>query len=163
MSRFVAPLVALAVALALAGACTTAPVAGTSPAAPDSKPTISASAIAYAKRIGGKPHEGETLYLVIITQDPSESVVTRRLSQAEPHFGDVANYFVVLESGWFPELGPGEFVLAEAHASNAAAREALAWWEGRVEDEWYRPTVQKVTVVTASSIPVVYVDVEHAP
>jgi hypothetical protein len=159
----VLPLLALILALALSGGCTASLAGRTSGSVSKPKPSISASAVAYSRQMGGKSHEGETLYLVIATQDASESVVTRRLGEAEPHFGDTANYFVVLESQWFPELAPGQFILAEAHTSDAAAREALAWWDDRVETEWCRPAVRKVTVGTASPIPVVCVDVEQAP
>jgi len=146
-------------AVLLAAGCSNGTPQISAPASP-ATPELSAAAIDYSKSLGGKSHRGETLYFVVATEDASESVVVSRLSEAEPHFGDTANYFVVLKSEWFPELAPGTFILAEAHATAAAAQEALAWWDGRDDATWYRPVVRKVTVGTASPIPVVYVDVE---
>jgi hypothetical protein len=128
--------------------------------APATRAAISAKAVAYAKELGGKAHSGETLYLVIITRDPSESVVARRLEEATPHFGDTADYFVILDSSWFPELPPGQFILAEAHSTAEHAQVARDWWADRVDANWYQAVVEKVTVNTDSPIPVVYIDVE---
>jgi hypothetical protein len=95
---------------------------------------------------------------LVVTEDASETVVAHRLKVADPHFGDTGSYFVVMESGWFPELVAGHFILAEAHSTAANAQEALDWFAGRVDALWYRPAVQKVTVTTTSPIPVVSVD-----
>ncbi len=121
--------------------------------------TLSSEAVSYARELGGRPHCGETLYLVVITRDTSEGVLWGRLRQATPYFGDVANYFVVLASESLPPLAPGDLILAEAYVGSEDAEENLSWWEGRVSADWYRPFVQKVTVETDSPIPVVGVDV----
>jgi hypothetical protein len=133
--------------------------ASSAPASP-SRAAISKEAVAYAGELGGVSHRGQTLYLVVISSDTSESVLFRRLEEATPYFGDAANYFVVLDSGWFPELAPGRFVLAEAHSTAEHAQQARDWWAGRVAADWYKAVVEKVTVNTDSPIPVVYVDVE---
>jgi hypothetical protein len=121
---------------------------------------ISQNAVARARELGGVSHLGESLYLVIITSDMSESVLASRYEEARPHFGDAADYFVVLESQWFPVLQTHGLVLAEAHASAEGAEEARAWWDGRVDAPWYDAYVTKVTVETTSPIPVVGVDVD---
>jgi hypothetical protein len=135
---------------------------GCSPAVRTPVPTsapLSQQAVDHARELGGVPHQGETLYLVMITSDASEAVVATRYAEAAPHFGDAADYFVILESQWFPELQSGSFVLAEVYSSADEAQESQAWWDGRIDASWYRAVVQKVTVETTSPIPVVYLDV----
>ena len=158
---------AIIVGLLVLGGCapvSSSPVAQAEPTAthsPTAEPAhLSAAAVQRARDLHGVSHEGETLYLVVITSDASESVLSSRQDEATPYFGDAADYFVVLESAWFPELQPVGFVLAEAHASADKAEEARAWWADRVDASWYKAVVRKVTVETTSPIPVVYVDVD---
>jgi hypothetical protein len=164
--RRLATVVALVGTLALVGCSPIAQVpqpssetASTSTRVPESAP-ISQNAIDRARELGGVSHRGESLYLVIITSELSESVLASRYDEARPHFGDAADYFVILESRWFPELQTGGLVLAEVHATAESAEEARAWWGGRVDAPWYEAYVTKVTVDTTSPIPVVYADVD---
>lgn len=164
--RGLATILALVGTLALVGCAPIAEVPRpssetASTSTPVQKPApISQSAIDRARELGGVSHLGESLYLVIITSDASESVLASHYDEARPHFGDAADYFVILESRWFPELQTGGLVLAEAHATAESAEEARAWWDGRVDAPWYDAYVTKVTVDTTSPIPVVYVDVD---
>lgn len=120
---------------------------------------LSSTEIAAAKKLGGRSHKGESLYLVVATTSDSETVARSRLNEAIPHFGDTANYFVVQASDSFSGMQPGSFVVAEAYAKRADAQEALDWWSGRVEADWYQPRLVGATRLSSDPIPVVNVDV----
>lgn len=121
-------------------------------------PNVSRDAVEYATALHGTAHLGETLYLVVVTEDKCESVVTRRLDELRPYLGDTGSLFIVMASDWFHELVAGRFILAEAHPTATSAQEASEWYAGRTDAAWYWPVVQKVGVMTASPIPVYSVD-----
>jgi hypothetical protein len=142
------------------GAPATATVSQVVTGAADAHPALSAGSIALASKLGGHSHKGATLYAVVITEDASETVARKRLNEAIPFFGDTADYFIVQSGDAFAGLDASQFVVLEANKTAAGARDAAAWWDGRVDALWYSVRVVKVKVLTSDPIPVVGTDVE---
>lgn len=103
---------------------------------------------------GGYPtdHQDRPTYLVGITLDASRTVAEARLKRVRRSLGDAQDRLVVVEaSDYWRELPLELFVVAEPYASEADALTALARWTGRVDAEWYRPFMQRVTPTRLST------------
>lgn len=97
-----------------------APVGEQETSSPEPTSTASASklsdtSLAYARSIGGTPHRGELLYLVIGDTYPSEAAATAALNEALPVFGDMQTFFIVQRSDGFAGLVPGQWLVFEAY------------------------------------------------
>jgi hypothetical protein len=151
-------LIALAVATALG--CTTrtsttspeaspgTPAIGTeAPTVPS--PTPSEGSLAYASEIGGIPHEGEELFLVVGASFASENAARTALDEALPVFGDMQPYFIVQHSDNFEGMEPGRWLVVEAYR-DTPSEESLDF--GR--RAFPNLTVSSVVVRTRDPIPV---------
>ena len=110
---------------------------------------LSAASLDYARRLGGVPRQGETLFLVVGAQAATEAEAVALLEQAKPYFGDMVSYFIVQKSDNFEGLAPGEWVVIEAHGENPPEEEVDFGKRG-----FPHAYVARVTVMTADPIPV---------
>jgi hypothetical protein len=77
--------------------------------------------LAYARKIGGVSHRGDTLYFVVGASTSSESDARAKLKAALPLFGDMQAYFIVQRSDNFDGMRPGYWVVIEAYRKRPAA------------------------------------------
>ncbi|MDO8880634.1 MAG: hypothetical protein Q7W44_07540 [Coriobacteriia bacterium] len=112
--------------------------------------SLSESAVDYAAQLGGTPHNGDTLYMIIGASMNFEELVQQRIDDATPSFGDMQSYFVVQKSDNFEGLEPGWFIAIEAYADEAHATDNLDFARRGFED----PYIKKVVVRTDDPIPV---------
>lgn len=145
------------------GSATTPPPPGanppvTPPPAPVRKPIpprpkapqVGAQSLAYAKKLGGKSHKGESLYFVVGDSVSTEAEARALLQKALPKF-DTALYMIVQHSDNFAGMRPGWWVVIEAYRDASHARDG-ATWDKRGFAGCY---VRKATVLTSDPIPVV--------
>ena len=116
----------------------------------DQGTSVGSASIAYAKKLGGGSHKGETLYLVVGATAGSETDAQATLKAALPKF-DTALYMVVQRSDNFDGLNPGSWLLIEAYRDQAQANEG-AKWDKRGFADCY---VKRVVVKTSDPIPVI--------
>jgi hypothetical protein len=159
----VAAVVALLAAAVVLGACrvqqasappraatATASDASTAPIAQQpSTPRPSGSALAYAKRIGGTSHDGQTLSVVIGASVPTEAEAQAVLDAATPRFGDMQTYFIVQRSDNFAGMNPGWWVVIEAYRAPPSPENLALGRRG-----FPSAYVKRVTVRTDDPIPV---------
>ncbi len=113
--------------------------------------------IAYAKSLGGKSHEGETLYLIVGGVEKTEKAALKRLADAMQTFGDMQSYFIVQRSDNFRGMDPGSWVVVEAYRDKNNVDPADPTGEAnlrlarRMSDKAY---VVSVVVKTQEPIPV---------
>jgi len=119
------------------------------PASPET-PSVSAQSLAYAKKLGGTSHEGETLYFVIGDSVSTEAEARAKLQKALPRF-DTALYMIVQRSDNFEGMRTGWWVVVEAYRKASNARDGAAWDKRGFADCY----VEKATVRTSDPIPVV--------
>ena len=119
------------------------------PASPET-PSVSAQSLAYARKLGGTSHEGESLYFVIGDSVSTEAEARAKLQKALPLF-DTALYMIVQRSDNFEGMRPGWWVLLEAYRKASNAQDG-AKWDKRGFADCY---VKKTTVRTGDPIPVV--------
>jgi hypothetical protein len=122
---------------------------GPTSAAP-SPPQPSAASLGDARKIGGRPHKGQTLYLVVGDSVETEAEARAKLKAAIPLFGDVQSYFIVQRSDGFRGLGPGWWIVAEAYRSPKNAEQESSLGKRAFKDAY----IKKVVVLTADPIPV---------
>jgi len=79
------------------------------------KKTLSEESLSYARGLGGSPHQGEMLFLIIGATVESEVRAQALLGDALPLFGDMQPYFIVQKSDAFEGLDPGEWIVMEAY------------------------------------------------
>lgn len=115
-----------------------------------SETTETADRIAYAVSHGGKPRRGETVYLLTIASEVSESAARTRLEEALLLFGEDGSSFVVQRSENFEGLEAGKWIVVEAFSSGANADSSRPS-ATRVTEE---PRVDRVVVRTDEPIPV---------
>ena len=108
--------------------------------------------IAYARRIGGVSHRGQTLYVILAATEKTEAAARARLDAAIPKFADTELYYVVQKSDNFAGLPAGEWIVIESYRDKAHAllKENLDY--GRLVGP--DPRVVKVVVKTTEPIPV---------
>jgi hypothetical protein len=129
----------------------TPPVIVRKPVPPPPKaPAVSAASLAYAKKLGGKSHKGETLYFVVGDSVSTEAEARAALQKALPKF-DTALYMIVQHSDNFEGMRPGWWVVIEAYRDASHAR-AGATWDKRGFADCY---VRQAKVLTSAPIPVV--------
>lgn len=121
--------------------------------------SLSQVAIDYAKKLGGKSHKGETLYLIIGATTNYETMSRQRLEEANPLFGDMQSYFIVQKSDNFDGLERGWFVVFEAYGNRVDAESNLDFARRGFDSGENSPYIKKVVVKTDNPIPVNYVDV----
>ena len=100
--------------------------------------------------MGGSPHQGETLYLVLVASLDTEELAQAALEAAIPLFGDMQSYFIVQRSDNFDGLPPGSWVVIEAYRDQPSSEDLEL---GR--RAFPGASVRKVVVTTADPIPVV--------
>jgi hypothetical protein len=71
--------------------------------------------IAYAKSLGGVPHDGEGLFFIVGASLATEREAHLKLEKATSRFGDMQTYFIVQHSDGFDGFEPGWWLLIEAH------------------------------------------------
>lgn len=76
---------------------------------------VSEASLAYARSIGGKNHQGQSLYFIIGKSVASENEAQAALKKALPLFGDMQSYFIVQRTESFEGMTPGWWVVAEAY------------------------------------------------
>ena len=129
----------------------TPPVIVRKPVPPPPKaPAGSAASLAYAKKLGGKSHKGETLYFVVGDSVSTEAEARAKLKEAQPRF-DTQLYMIVQHSDNFEGMRPGWWVVIEAYRDASHAQDG-ATWDKRGFADCY---VRKATVLTSDPIPVV--------
>lgn len=136
------------VSAAVSGAASGGP--SPSSQAPSGVPSLSNRAIEYARSLGGTPHQGRTLYLVVGASTDSEEAAQGALDAAVPRFGDLQSYFVVQRSDNFDGLRPGWWVVIEAYRDQPSV-ENLDFGRRGFPDAY----VKRVVVSTTDPIPVV--------
>ena len=128
------------------------PAASTVASAPVSAPTspgVSAKSLAYAKRIGGWNHKGQTLNFIVGGSFGTESEAQAALDKALPLFGDMQPYFIVQRSDSFAGMTTGNWVVVEAHFK-APTAEDLEFARRGFPDAH----VERARVIVAAPIPV---------
>ena len=134
-----------------AGGATTSTAPGSKPAT-DSWYPPTGDRIAYARRIGGVSHLGQTLYVILGATEKTEAAARARLDAAIPKFADTELYYIVQKSDNFTGLPAGQWVVIESYREqgNALLKENLDF--GRLVGP--DPRVVKVVVKTSDPIPV---------
>jgi hypothetical protein len=112
-------------------------------------PAVSASSRAYARKIGGTSHRGDTLYFVVGLSTSSEREARLKLNAALPLFGDMQSYFIVQRSDNFDGMRGGYWIVAEAYRKRPSA-ENLAFGRRAFPSAYVRHAV----VLTSDPIPV---------
>jgi hypothetical protein len=112
-------------------------------------PVVSATSLAYAKKIGGFDHKGLTLYFIIGGTFGTESDAQAALDRALPLFGDMQPYFIVQSSDSFAGMTPGRWVVVEAHFKTPS-KENLEFARRGFPDA----QVQRARVMVSAPIPV---------
>jgi hypothetical protein len=108
---------------------------------------LSAKSIAYARRLGGKSHLGETLYFVVGASEKTEKKAQAALDNEV--LTDMQTYFIVQKSDNFEGMKPGWWVVFEARRTKPATYD----WD------LYRTSfpgayLKQATVRTSDPIPV---------
>lgn len=120
------------------------------PTVAEGLPKLSSASAAYARGLGGKSHEGETLYVVIGASENSEAAATGKLKAAGPSFGDMQSYLIVEHSDHFEGMRPGYWVLVEAFRTQASAQQNISLTQRSFPDAY----VKRVVVRCDDPIPV---------
>lgn len=110
---------------------------------------VSSKSVAYARSIGGTPHQGKTLYFIIGASTKSEDEAQSKLVNAIPIFGDMQSYFIVQKSDNFEGMQPGWWVIVEAY-KRKPSQENLDFAKRVFPDA----SVRKAVVRTSDPIPV---------
>jgi|GEM_PF-3425297 hypothetical protein len=76
---------------------------------------LSEESLSYARSLGGSPHPGETLSLIVGAMVADEAEAQVLLEHALPLFGDMQPYFIVQKSDAFEGLVPGKWIIMEAY------------------------------------------------
>lgn len=105
--------------------------------------------IAYAKSLGGVPHEGASLFFVVGATTDTEGEAQALLEKALPYFGDMQSYFIVQQSDNFDGMEPGKWVVIEAYKENPSAENVDFGRRG-----FPNAYVLRATVKTSDPIPV---------
>ena len=113
------------------------------------EPSISQESIDYALSLGGTPHEGATLFLVVGAVTDTEEDARAALDEALPMFGDMQSYFIVQRSDNFTGLDVGPWVVFEAYRDEPSEDNLM--FAGRAFRD---PSVHEVVVATSDPIPV---------
>lgn len=124
-----------------------APSTGLVPAAASSP---SATSLQYAAALGGTPHRGEKLFVVVGLVTKTEEAAAKALDAALPVFGDMQTYFIVQRSDNFAGMAPGSWVLIEAYRTRENAEREIELGRRAFANAY----VKQVTVRTADPIPV---------
>lgn len=111
---------------------------------------LSTSARAAAEGLGGKPRQGQTVFVIVGASADSEREAQALLDAATPTFGDMQTYFVVQSTASLKGLHGSRFVVIEAYEEEANAVAGLDLASRGFE----QPEVLKVTVLTDDPIPV---------
>jgi len=83
--------------------------------------TLSEESLSFARSLGGSPHQGDSLFLIIGATAGSEKEAKVLLQNALPLFGDMQPYFIVQKSDAFEGLDPGEWIVIEAYRAQPSA------------------------------------------
>ena len=119
------------------------------PTSAQTTPGPSAKSLAYAERIGGWDHKGQTLNLIVGGSFGTESEAQAALDKALPLFGDLQPYFIVQRSDSFAGLTPGSWVVVEAHFKTPKAEDLEFARRGFPDAH-----VERVRVIVSAPIPV---------
>jgi hypothetical protein len=121
-----------------------------SASAEDTKPpAVSAKALAYADKIGGWDHKGQTLYFIVGASFGTERDAQAALDKAMSVFGDMQPYFIVQRSDSFAGMTPGRWVVVEAYRKYPS-KENLGFGRRGFPDAH----VERARVVVTAPIPV---------
>ncbi|MBN1893939.1 hypothetical protein JW906_05570 [bacterium] len=110
---------------------------------------LSGKSLSYARGLGGSPHPGEALFLIVGSTAGSETDAQALLEDALPLFGDMQPYFIVQRSGAFEGLDPGQWIVMEAYREQPSAENVQF-----AQRAFPNAAVKQVLVRTEDPIPV---------